>query len=66
MPSEAMKEIFDDPSQVAFDIMALRAYAAAKEALDNAQKESDVPKTPMVEMVWEVVAELVRRRKEGE
>ena len=64
MPSEAMKEILDDPSQMAFDIMELRAYAAAKEALDNAKKESDIPKSPMVEKVWEVMGELVKLRKE--
>ena len=66
MPSEAMKEIMDDPSQMAFDIMELRAYAAAKEALDNAKKESDIPKSPMVEKVWEVIGELVKRQKEEE
>lgn len=56
----------DDPSQMAFDIMELRAYAAAKEALDNAKKESDIPKSPMVEKVWEVIGELVKRQKEEE
>ena len=66
LPSEAMKEIMDDPSQMAFDIMELRAYAAAKEALDNAKKESDIPKSPMVEKVWEVIGELVKRQKEEE
>ncbi len=45
----------DDPSQMAFDIMELRAYARAKEALDTAKNESDVPKSAMVEQVWAVM-----------
>ncbi len=65
MPSEAMKEILDDPSQMAFDIMELRAYAAAKEALDNAKRPEDLPTGPMVEKVWIVQHELVERQKEG-
>lgn len=44
------------------DILELRAYARAKHALERAQSEQEVPQTPMVELVWRVKHELLRRR----
>ncbi len=63
LPSAAVNEIMDDPNNYALDILELRAYQRAKEALDNAKKPTDVPKTPMVEKVWEVQAELHKQKK---
>ena len=65
LPSEAAREIMEDPAQMAFDIMELRAYARAKEALDNAKNSKDVPKGVLVDRVWEIEHELLKRRKEG-
>lgn len=52
-------------SQMVFDIMELRAYAQAKEALQNAKKQEDIPKSPVVDRVWEIEAELYKRGREG-
>lgn len=58
-PSEAL----DEPAGLTLEIMELRAYARAKAELEAAQKEEDVPRTPMVERVWEVQGEIWKRRQ---
>jgi hypothetical protein len=63
LPTAAVNELFDDPSGMAIDILELRAYANAKEALDNAKSKNDVPSSPMVDMVMEIKAELVKRKR---
>ena len=63
LPTEAMQEIMNDPSHMAFDVMELRAYASAKEALDNAKRPEDVPKSKAVDRVWEITHELLVRGK---
>lgn len=55
----------NDPAQMAIDIMELRAYARTKEMLDNAQNKADVKNTPMVEKVFEIIAEREKRRREN-
>lgn len=57
-PSQILRE---DPALV-LAIMELRAYARAKQMLAEAQSEADVPRTPMVERVWEIEYEILRRR----
>jgi hypothetical protein len=64
LPSAAVRELMNDPAQMALDIIEFRAYARAKEALDNAKKPEDVPDSPMIEMVWLVQEEMLKRRKE--
>ena len=44
-------------------VLELRSYAAARRAVLGARSQEDVPKTPMVEMVWWAIAETARRRK---
>lgn len=63
LPSQAVRELMDDPSQIALDIMELRAYARAKECLDNAKDPKDVPDHPMIDRVFEIQAELLKRRR---
>lgn len=58
-PSEAIRQ----PLGLTLRIIELRAYARAKQALAEAQSETDVPQTPAVEWVWEVEQELLRRRR---
>ncbi len=65
LPSQAVKELLDDPTNLAIDIMELRSYARAKELLDNAKKPEDVPKSPAIDEVWMVQHELLKRRREG-
>lgn len=64
LPSQAVRELLDDPQQLALDVMELRAYARTKDALDNAKRPEDEPSGPMVEVVWDVMNELLRRRRE--
>ncbi len=63
LPSQAVKEIMTDPNQMALEIMQLRNYARAKEALDNAKNADEIPDSPAIDQVWMVQAEIVR--KEG-
>ena len=65
LPSAALRELMNDPAQMAIDIMELRAYARTKEMLDNAQNKADVKNTPMVEKVFEIIAEREKRRREN-
>ena len=66
MPSEALKELLDDPKQMALDILELRAYARAKEVLDNAKRPEDVPHSPMIDRVFLIQHEILKRKKAGE
>ena len=63
MPTAAITELMDDPAGLALDIIELRAYARAKDALDNAKSKNDIPGSPMVDTVMEIQAELARRRR---
>lgn len=65
-PGQALRELAETPWRLLSDILELRAYARAKELLEQARSEGDVPRTPAVEMVWEVQAELLRRRRQRE
>lgn len=65
LPSEAVRELMEDPTQLALDILELRAYARAKAALEQAERPEDVPRTRMVEEVWGVLHELLRRKRAG-
>jgi hypothetical protein len=63
LPTAAVNELFDDPGGMAIEILELRAYARAKEALDNAKSKNDVPSSPMVDKVMEIQSELVKRKR---
>lgn len=65
LPSEAKKELLDDPSQMALDILELRAYARAKKVLDNAKRSEDVPDSPMIDRVFLIQHEILKRKKAG-
>ena len=65
LPSEALRELLDEPRGMALDILELRAYARTKEQMDHAKEQTDMPSGPMAEWVWKIQAELHRRRKEG-
>lgn len=43
--------------------MNLRAYARAKDALDKAENEGDVPASPAVDAVWATQHVLMDRKK---
>lgn len=51
------------PLLLVFDILDLRAYARAKHAVDSARSQDEMPTGPMVDLVWDVMEELYRRRK---
>lgn len=63
LPSAALRELMNDPAQMAIDIMELRAYARTKEAIDNAHSDKDIPASPMVDQVFSIQAELLKRRQ---
>ena len=63
LPTAAVTELLDDPTGMAMEILELRAYSRAKEALDNAKSKNDVPDSPMIDMVMEIQAELVKRKR---
>lgn len=63
LPSQARRELAEHDGDLVFDILSLRSYVRAKQRVDDATSEMDVPKTPAVRMVFEVQAELMRMRK---
>ena len=52
----------DEDPGLLLTIMEYRAYAQAKNALEQASSEAEVPRTSSVEDVWMVQHELLRRR----
>jgi hypothetical protein len=60
LPSQAVREIMDDPQQMALDIIHLRGYAYAKETLENAKSSRDIPRGVNVEQVLEIKAEIMK------
>ena len=64
LPSEALRELLDDPNNMALDIIELRAYARTKQQIDDAKKQEDMPSGPMADLVWGVQLEIARRRRE--
>jgi hypothetical protein len=69
LPSEALVEIEEGPTQLVLDIMELRAYAGAKRIVEQVYEASkraaisggempDMPVTPMVRRVVEIMQEL--------
>lgn len=62
LPSEALRELEDDPQRLVLDVMELRAYARAKAALDNAKEPGDMPTGLMAEIVAENTERVIRAR----
>ena len=56
LPSEAMHE----PLELAMDIMELRAYAKMKDVVDRAEKQTDLPDHPMIDMVSEIYGDIAQ------
>ncbi len=63
MPSVAIRELETTPWPLVLDIMELRAYRDAKQALDNAKDKEQLPNSPMVDEVWKIQLEIARRVK---
>jgi len=51
------------PVGIITDILELRGYANAKRAIDNSQREEDIPDSPIVDMVFRIQTELIKERK---
>lgn len=77
MPSQAVRELYEGPSQLVLDIMELRAYAQAKRTVEQVYEAAksraergqdmaglDLPDTPMVKRVIEIQKELERKQVE--
>ena len=58
-PSEALRE----DGTLVTAILELRSYARTKAAVDRAQRPEDMPDTPMVELVFEIVKEIGERNR---
>ncbi|MDX9803925.1 MAG: hypothetical protein RBS96_07945 [Dehalococcoidales bacterium] len=63
LPTEAMREMEEAPTGMIKDILELREYSRAKQIIDNAQKEEDIPSSPVIDMVFEIEATLIKERK---
>jgi len=66
LPTEAMREMEEAPTGMIKDILELREYSRAKQIIDNAQKEEDIPSSPVIDMVFEIEATLIKERKKNE
>ena len=45
------------------DILTVRSYARAKEALDRAKDNNEVAGTPMIGDVWDVIADILKDKR---
>jgi len=63
LPRAAVAELYDDPELMALTILRLRAYARAKQDIDNAKRPQDMPTGPAADLVWEIQAEIAAERK---
>lgn len=64
-PSQALYELDETPWPLVFDVMELRAFARAKQTVDDAKKAEDIPKTPMIDWVMDVKKEIIKQRREA-
>ena len=62
MPSQAVQELMDN-DQLVFDCIEVRSYQRAKELLDNAKSDKDIPDNPMIDTVFEIQHELIKRKR---
>lgn len=53
LPSQAIAELKIDYRRLVFDILKMRAYAAAKSRFDNMKKGDNLDDVPMIEQVIE-------------
>jgi hypothetical protein len=51
LPSQAVRELENDPERLALKILPLRAYAKAKEIYDRARNKMDLPESPLIDEV---------------
>ncbi len=65
LPSEAIKELMNDPTNLALDIIELRAYAAAKHTVDTTPLSKLPKKDATIDRVLEIKYEIQKRRREG-
>jgi len=51
------------PVGIITDILELRGYANMKQAIDHAQRDDDIPDSPLRDVVWDIQAELIKERR---
>jgi hypothetical protein len=67
LPSQAQRELMNDPSNAALVIMEMRSFARAKEACERYSKQptgKDMPTGLAVEQVHEIRSEIVKEDRE--
>lgn len=62
LPSQAANQLLDH-DRLVMDILEFRSYARAKEVIDMAKRPEDVPDSPMVDQVFLIQHELLKRRR---
>lgn len=60
LPTQAVRELKNDPHRMALDIIHLRGYAYAKHVLDTAKSARDIPKGVDVTQVMEIQAKIMK------
>lgn len=61
MPSVARRELEVNPWPLVFDIMEVRAFIRAKQAVESSKDEFSLPETYWNRWVWTVQGEIWRR-----
>ena len=64
MPSQALAEMETAPWGLVWDIMELRSYARAKELVDNAKREDDLPQSPWCDLVLDIQAQIIKEKRQ--
>jgi hypothetical protein len=64
LPSAALREWRRAPAGLIEEILEARAYIGTREAYDRAPKKSELPPSPMLDLVHEIRGRLVREELE--
>jgi len=68
-PSQALREWQQAPCDLLETILEFRAYAQAKHVVENAKSRTDIPQTPLTQLVqeieFEIAAEDIEAQRRG-
>lgn len=65
LPSQAIRELDNDPDRTALAILEIRAFERTWRAIDQARSQADVPNGPMAERVLAVMGDRLTQRSGG-
>ena len=61
--ASSLLDALEQPYELTLTILDMRAYARTKDAVDNAQKQDDVPDSPYTELVGQFYKEAIDKAR---